>query len=305
MNQKNRTMKIAANVLMLLVFSLLAVSFVQAASLHAPSAVPEKIAFLFSVDLPQSTFSHTQVFYDNKLIVTAQFTGSVAVDPANGKFVLAAFTSQENGTTTLYISYIEKQKGIHPIKIIVYDNTTILEEINESIEATEEFSSGNNSMLLAQINQLEASLDDLQTEIDSLNTNFGSIESSTQQTVQQTTQELNADLEGALNEINSIKSLLEGANKTGSISLIQQSVLQERLDVLEENTQTLNVKLELIENQVESQKQKIVSMLEKENGGFETGFFSLDSSGALLGGVIIVMLIVGVWFFRTKKTVIK
>ena len=216
MNQKSKTFAhsgrgVTKKIPISLVFFILFASFANATYVDVPSQVPAKIAFLFSVELPESSsFTHSQVFYDNKLIVTAYSDGSVDVDSSNGKFVLKAFAT-EDIFPTLFVSYIENSIGTHTIKVYSYNDTELIDEANESFEATSEFSSGSEEItaLVSQVTELETSLSNLQSELDSLNSSFGSLENSTQQTVQQTTQQLSSELQSALNEINSIKSLLE------------------------------------------------------------------------------------------------
>lgn len=260
--------------------------FAGAVSVKAPVQIPQNIAWLFSVELPKNdSFTYAQIFYDNKLIVTTHNDSSVDIDSGNGKFILKAFINDESGTPVLYVSYIEKSKGFHTIKVLAYNNTDLVDEKNASVEIVESFSSNTTEInnLKSQINTLEDKLEKFETDISGLKSSSTSAQNSAD--------ELNSKLAAAQEEINSIKEVLGGANKSGTISLIQQKVLQDRVEALEGKITSMETEMGSYGEQIQTQKEKILSMMQAGEGNILTGFFSLGVAGIPVPLVLIITVI--------------
>ncbi len=285
-----------------LAFFILFASVASAISIDLPSQTPAKIAFLFSVELPEtSSFTQSQVFYDNKLIITALNDGSVNIDSENGKFILKAFIEGDT-SPRLYVSYVENSAGTHSIMAHSFNGTKI-DQTNESFEVTSEFSSSSGEIdsLVSQVSSLETSLSSMQSNIETLNSDFGSVESSTQQTVQQTTEQLTSNLQKVQNKIKLLKNQVEGTNKTGTISIIQQNVLQKRLDSLEEKIKTTGKELDLAKKEIDLQKQKIISLIKpEETENFSTGVFSLATKSVPVLVIMTIALFTALFLFAKK-----
>lgn len=265
-----------------------------AVTLSAPDSAQVNTTWMFSARIySPEAFTSSQIFYDNKLIMTVQNTGTINVDSTNGQFVIKSFTTTTDGVMNAYFLYAEKSTGGHTIKIITYKDSTILDESTKLIT----INSSSSDSLATTVSTLSAKITLLETKLAEVNTALA--------TSEETSQKATTDLESALLEINSIKKLVSGTNTTGTITLVQQEIIQKRLELLEadlkkslEDNNALSLKTNLNE-------QKLVSLLEKQNTDSIFGFFSLSTALTVI--IILILFGAGTWivFFNKNSKTLK
>ena len=178
----------------------------NALTINVPEEVPANSDFGFSITLPATdAFTYTEIYFDNSLILTAFANGTVT---ANGKFVLNAFTFDENPSSneglTLYVSYFSIPPGQHEIRAISYNN---------SIQSSQENKSFNSVKISAQ--ELEDRIQNISTQ---LNASIESVKSETISTAEAKVNELKASVDELKNNLSGYETKEELQAKLDEIS---------------------------------------------------------------------------------------
>lgn len=238
-------------------------------AVNAPKEIPANINWSFSVELNSSnSFTETQIFFDNTLIVTA-FNDKQPVIQSD--FVLKAFSFDkvpaDNTGLTVFISYFGIQEGIHKIKTKTFNESSLTEEQEFELTSVDTVNAIKN--LPNELSQdTQILMKDLINKINDDRTKLEELKNSTEQNLDEKTKVLENEiivLENALNELN--------AQKEAELKEAEQKETEK----LQESTGT-----------------------EKENA--LTGFYNFSVDHAWYGIVFLLALLVLLALFQLYKT---
>jgi len=257
-----------------LLFLVLILAGVSAATVNAPAEIPANINWSFSVELdPTNTFTKTEIYFNDLLIVTA-FNDKQPV--VQEDFVLKAFSfdkvPEDNTGLTVFVSYFGIQEGEHKIKTKTFNKESLIEEKEFELKAID---------TIIAINTIPESI----------------------------SEEVELWKKGIIYKINEDREELEKLKESSEQNLEEKTKsLEEEIKQLEASLAELN-KIEeppLEENVEQKNKENNETVLAEETEkGKEsnalTGFYVFTVDHAWYGAVFLIVLLVLLALFQMYK----
>ncbi|MDO8538602.1 MAG: hypothetical protein Q7S21_06995 [archaeon] len=270
----------------LLIFLIALTLSVQALTLSAPEKLVANTNWDAIIDLDSAdSFTKTEVFLNNNLIITVFNNSQTSIDPSNGRFVIRASVYDEKPSTAdglrMYISFIGLNEGTHSISVKSFNADTIIQERTQQINVINPLGTDYQAEIEGKLDTKSA---DLQNQIGSSNQKLALIE-----------ERLNALL-AKIDEVNAnLSAQISSTNRTKEVEELQAQA-KELQSLVAELKQENSAQAQLLESKLDKPKP-----IEFDLNG--TGFLSLGAWWTkylfifLLGLVLVV-----IGFLRLKNS---
>lgn len=217
--------------------------FSHAAVFFMPKEIPSNVNWSFFVaQNPTDSFDSADLYFDGEKIIAVYSNGQAIIDPFNGKFVLKAFTfDEEPGKATglhLYVSHFGLNEGTHTVKLETKKGDEIVDITEGEIAVFDALQENYGIELDKQLDVLSnlsislgENLQNLGLSIESARKNADEMNSALEQKINESMENL-ANFQSVLNDLNSNiddmgKGVAEGNKKFMTLNTEVQMLKEE------------------------------------------------------------------------------
>lgn len=222
---------------------ILLLPFSHAAVFFMPKEIPSNVNWSFFVaQEPTDSFDAADLYFDGEKIITVYSNGQAIIDPFNGKFVLKAFTfDEEPGKATglhLYVSYFGLNEGTHTVRLETKKGTELVDVTEGEIAVFDALPENYGIELDKQLDVLSnlsislgENLQNLGFSIESARKNADEMNSALEQKINESMKDI-ANFQSVLKDLNSSidgmgKGVAEGNKKIMALNTEVQMLKEE------------------------------------------------------------------------------